>query len=91
MKVPVIMNTLSERIILQALEDLWDEDEREESVEFFRGEGFTLCAEIANINVYDQVSLLTFVNDIVRREQKKSCVSTKNGCQNIKAQSTVLA
>lgn len=91
MKVPAIMNALSERIILQALEDLWDADERKESVEFFRGEGFTLCAEMANINLFDQVSLLKLVNDVVRREQKKTRVSTKNRCQNIKAQSTVLA
>ncbi len=44
------MKGLAEAIILQSLEDLWDPDHREESLEFFRGEGFRTCTEAAGIS-----------------------------------------
>ena len=43
------INNLAEAIILQSLEDLYEASHREESLEFFRGEGFRICTEIAGI------------------------------------------
>lgn len=41
---------LAEAVILQSLEDLWNPLYREESKEFFKGEGFKIYAEILDFN-----------------------------------------
>lgn len=87
----MIIKTLAERILLQALEDLWDDDQRSEAVQFFRRESFILCAEMADMHVYDQVRLLTLVSDIMREERKKTQVIIKKRHQNITAPSTASA
>ncbi len=45
---------LMEAVILQSLEDLYCPAQRKESKEFFRGEGFEICAEIAGLNHVEQ-------------------------------------
>ena len=52
------LRILGEAIILQSLEDLWNDDQRADSLNFFRGEGFSLCASIAGIGTVDQLRLL---------------------------------
>lgn len=44
------LKNIAEAIILQAMEDLWSPVIREESIEFFKGEGFKICARIAGMN-----------------------------------------
>ncbi len=41
---------LAEAVILQSMEDLWHPSYKEESREFFEGDGFKICAEIAGLN-----------------------------------------
>jgi hypothetical protein len=45
--------TLAEAIILQSMEDLFHPAHRKESVEFFNGEGFRTCAELARLSPAD--------------------------------------
>ncbi len=42
--------SLAEAVILQSLEDMWNPLYREESKEFFKGNGFKIFAELADIN-----------------------------------------
>lgn len=52
------IESLAEAVILQSLEDLWSSDHENESREFFSGEGFKLCAEIAGIDATKKCKLL---------------------------------
>ncbi|MEW6109569.1 MAG: hypothetical protein AB1632_10445 [Nitrospirota bacterium] len=63
------LKSLAERIILESIEDLWSEGDFQDSVAFFREEGFGVCAEIAGMNLYDQVRLLNLVNEIIDRKR----------------------
>lgn len=60
------VKALAESIILQSMEDLSDAHHRAESLEFFSGEGFRICAQMAGINPEDEVKLLTLVSNISR-------------------------
>lgn len=53
--------SLAEAIILQSLEDLWMLEGREDSKEFFTGEGFQICAEIAGLNTLEQFRVLHLI------------------------------
>ncbi len=44
------LRNLAEAVILQSLEDLWSPSYSKESKEFFGGDGFEICAEIAGLN-----------------------------------------
>lgn len=52
---------LAEAIILQSMEDLYIPEYRKESIEFFRGEGFKICAEVADLNMNKKLSILHYV------------------------------
>lgn len=52
------MKALAEAIILQSIEDLWDETHRNESLEFFSGGGFDLYAEVAGLGPREKLKLL---------------------------------
>lgn len=49
---------LAEAVILQSLEDVWDPDYTSGSMEFFEGDGFKICADIAEINRFKQNKIL---------------------------------
>ena len=49
---------LAEAVILQSLEDLWDPENIDSSMEFFKGDGFKICADIAEINSFKQYKIL---------------------------------
>jgi hypothetical protein len=66
----VSVRSLAEAIILQSIEDLWNNYLRKECMEFFNGKGFTICTDIAAINLYDQVKLMNFINVSIRYVQK---------------------
>jgi hypothetical protein len=61
---------LAEGIILQSIEDLWNEDLRDECIAFFKGKEFSICAEIAGMNLADQITLLGLVKGIVNDKDK---------------------
>ncbi len=61
---------LAEGIIVQSMEDLWNENHREDCVAFFRGEDFRLCAELAGMSLDDQVKLLDMVKGMVEYHSK---------------------
>ena len=48
------IRNIAELIILQCVEDLWNDRERSGSVDFFTGEGFSLCAGLAVMDLHDQ-------------------------------------
>jgi hypothetical protein len=58
------IRTLAEAVILQSLEDLSDFRYRTESVEFFSGTGFRMCAEVAGLDADGKVQLLGLAKKI---------------------------
>jgi hypothetical protein len=46
------------------MEDLSDSNNRAESLEFFSGEGFRICAQMAGMKAKDQVKVLEMVRKI---------------------------
>jgi hypothetical protein len=59
------LKELAEGIILQSIEDLFDDDERPGCVALFRSKEFTICAEMAGMDVASQVRLLDLVKCMV--------------------------
>jgi hypothetical protein len=59
---------LAEGIIMQSIEDLWNENLRDECVAFFKGKEFSICAEIAGMGLADQVKVLSLVKDIIDKD-----------------------
>ena len=55
------IKSLAEGIILQAMEDLWDKDLRQESFQFFKGEGFKICAGLACLDGQEQSRIMNMV------------------------------
>jgi hypothetical protein len=52
------IRSLAEAIILQSMEDMWSAANRKESVEFFNGEGFEICAELAGLGADEQKKIM---------------------------------
>ncbi len=52
------LRTLSEAIILQSAEDLLSASHRKEGLDFFSGEGFRLCSEMAGMNFEEKLQFL---------------------------------
>jgi hypothetical protein len=61
---------LAEAIILQSVEDLWDERYREDCINFLSGEEFSICAGMGGMNVSDQIKLLNMVNGLIKNLKK---------------------
>ncbi len=64
------MKELAEGVILQSIEDLWSKKLKSESIRFFNGGGFSIYAEIADMNLYDEVRLIDLVNRIIEVERR---------------------
>ncbi len=62
---------LVEAILLQSLEDLWIDEERSNCIDFFGGEGFRICSEIAGMSCDDEVTILNIVRDIINQNSGK--------------------
>lgn len=80
------LRKLAEGIILQSIEDLWNEDCREDCITFFKGKDFRLCAEVAGMDLSDQVRLLNLVKGSIesmrygrkkKAGQERQCVHEK--------------
>jgi hypothetical protein len=59
------LRELAERIILQAIEDLYDYNQRKDCLSFFQSKDFAFCAEMARMDVASQVRLLDFVKRVI--------------------------
>jgi len=72
------VESLMEGIILQCFADLWTGGEIDSCIQFFRGEGFSVCANIAGMSIHDQGKVLNLANRIidlhpaVRDKQKRT-------------------
>lgn len=55
------LRTLSEAIILQSAEDILSASHRKEGIDFFSGEGFRLCAEMAGMTFDAKLSFLNML------------------------------
>jgi hypothetical protein len=58
------LKALAEAVILQAVEDLWSETHRKESLEFFEGEGFRHCADLAGMRVVERLKLIRMLRKL---------------------------
>ncbi len=67
------LKLLAEAIILQSAEDLWNPAYRDESLVFFRGEGFRLSAEMAGIGYIRQVNLLRVLSSAADKQRAPEC------------------
>jgi hypothetical protein len=80
----VNIKNLAEHIMLQCIEDLWDEQERDDSRHFFKGERFHLCAEMASMSLHDQSTLLNMVSKMMDRpsmaKRKPKSIGEKTPC-----------
>jgi hypothetical protein len=50
------------------VEDLWDEGQRRDSLRFFKGDGFAICAEMAGLNFSARGRLLGLVNGLTSQK-----------------------
>ena len=66
------LKELAEGIILQSIEDLSDQNLREDCITFFKGTDFITCAELAAMDVADQVKLLNIVKCIIEHRPYSS-------------------
>jgi len=56
-----ILKPLAESVILQAMEDLLSNSNRDESIEFFQGKGFRLYANIAEMRPHEKNILMRLI------------------------------
>lgn len=59
---------LAEGIMLQSIEDIWSMKHRKGGLDFFHGEGFHDCADLAGMTIYDRARVLNFVHGVAERE-----------------------
>jgi len=59
---------IAEAIILQTIEDLWSASHREESIEFFTGEGFAICSRIAGMGLYEKLKLIQSIKKAIPKK-----------------------
>ena len=73
------LRRLAESVILQSLEDLWDERYRAESIDFFTGREFHLFARMAGMDTEEKIRLLRMVKKAhgqVSRQRRSRTFST---------------
>jgi hypothetical protein len=64
---------IAEAIILQAIEDLWSPIHKQESIEFFTGEGYALCAQILDMGLIEKLKII----QIIKKAQKKEAIQVQ--------------
>jgi hypothetical protein len=75
------LRDLSEAIILQSASDLLGKPNDEETLEFFTGEGFLICAEMANLSHDDKLNFLNMlVESISACKKSGACHGTTASC-----------
>ncbi len=66
------IRVLAEAIILQSMEDLWDEEEQENAMEFFDGKGFTACAKLADLGTFEQFRLYNMIKRAAKHKRGRA-------------------
>jgi hypothetical protein len=66
------LKSLSEAIILQSIEDLWNPAYRHDSIEFLKGEGLQISAGLAGMSALDHIRLLRMLNGLSAKKTKHS-------------------
>lgn len=61
---------LAEAIILQSIDDLWNEEHRQGCIDFFTGEDFRTCAAIAGISTSEQIKILKIFGGLMKSAGK---------------------
>ncbi|GAB4389733.1 MAG: hypothetical protein Kow0025_16910 [Thermodesulfovibrionales bacterium] len=65
---------LAEAIIMQSMEDLSDTRYRSESIDFFTGEGFGICAGMAGMDIEDKLKVMGLVKKLSLQGQRQTRV-----------------
>lgn len=60
---------LAEAVILQSLADLCDKRYCTDCRRFFRGEGFLVWADLAELDALDQIRLLAMIQNTTRKHE----------------------
>jgi hypothetical protein len=60
------VKALAEAVILQAMEDLWSDTQREKSIEFFEGDGFKYFAHMAGMGAVERLRLVKMLGGLKR-------------------------
>lgn len=55
---------LAEAVILQGIEDLWDEKHRKESISLFSSKDFSILADLARMSPEERLTILKMVRNI---------------------------
>lgn len=69
--VVMAMKSLVEAIILQSIEDLWKPAYKRESLLFFRGGGFEICADALKISYARQLKIIKMLADTGARTKSQ--------------------
>lgn len=72
------LRNLSEAIILQSASDLLDTPRDKDALEFFSGEGFRVCAEMAKMDHDDKIKFLTMLTECIFECKKHKNHPDKN-------------
>jgi hypothetical protein len=78
-KVQNRIRSLAEAVILQAIEDLFDSSERKKSIDFFKSENFTLCAETAGLSALEQIRIIRMLAKAGFKQHFFEVYNPKNG------------
>ena len=60
--------SLAEAVIFQSISDLWNGNQREKSLKFFKGEGFLKYADLAGMCMSDRRRLFEMLDKALKRE-----------------------
>jgi hypothetical protein len=72
-----LLRRLAEAIILQALEDTWSDDMKWDSMDFFRGEGFEVCADILGMGLDERRKVLLLAKGSLESSIRRTIGATK--------------
>lgn len=80
------LKTLSEAIILQSAEDILSASHRREGLNFFSGEGFRLCAEMAGMTFDEKLEFLHMLLGCIASEKGMKECSDEIVAGNVKSE-----
>jgi len=65
------IKVLAGAILLQALKDLWVDEERSKCIDFFSGQEFHICSKISGMSSDDKLKILSMVEGIIDQNPGK--------------------
>ena len=64
--------SLAEAVILQSIEDLWNPAHKRGSLNFFKGNGFAFCTELAGISYIKQLAMFRMLANAGRKKSLRN-------------------